>query len=265
MAVAKVVAPDMGEWERMTPDEGDARSIVAASQGVPGSGKSHFWLTAPGPIAWFLFDPGGLKGLKNNPLFATKEVYVRDFCSIVNVGKLAPADRIKKSIEAFQKFQEEWDFILTKVRTLVIDKESLLWEVIRYAFDEVNSPVPKNFHELNLLYRGWVHDAEVNQKNLGLLRDTHDTWGKIGVKPDGKPQFGFTGLYKPDGQKHVPGLVQIQLEHSWNPDARGFDVKILEKCRLGSAEKLMGKTIPDLNFPLLGTLLFSESSEEDWA
>ena len=32
----------------------DTRSIIASSQGVGGSGKSHFWLTAPEPIAYFL-------------------------------------------------------------------------------------------------------------------------------------------------------------------------------------------------------------------
>ena len=261
--IKKPVQEDFGAWSRMVAD--DTRTIIGTSQGLPGGGKSHFWLTAPQPIAWFLFDPGGLKGLCSNPLFADKEVYVRDFAEIVNVGKYRePIDRIKASIEGFNIFQEEWDFILPKVRSLVVDKESLLWEVIRYAFDEVKSPTPKNFHELNLLYRGWVQDAETKGKNLGLLRDISDTWGIIGHKADGKPQYGFTGIYKPDGQKYAPGLVQINMQHQWNAETRGFEVKILEKCRLGSAEQLIGQVVPNLDFPTLATMLYPDADPEEF-
>lgn len=254
---------DWGRFELLTP-EADARTIIATSQGLPGGGKSHFWLTAPGPIAWFLFDPGGLKGLRNNELFAGTEVHVRDYCGDINIGKLPKEDRMARSIEVVDQFQEDWDVAIRNARTLVVDKESMLWEVVRYAYDEVDSPTPKNFHELNLLYRGWVQDAEVHGRNLGLLRDMHDTWGKIGVSRDGRPQQGFTGKYKPDGQKYAVGLVQVNLEHRWNADASEFEVQILEKCRLGSAATLIGKTFPQLDFPTLGTILYPNSEMEDW-
>lgn len=255
---------DWGRFSRVTADDTD-RNIVASSQGLPGSGKSHFWLTAPDPIAWFLFDPGGLKGLKNNPLFAEKEVHCIDYCGELNIGKLPKEERIARSIEAFEHFQEDWDVAIRNARTLVVDKESMLWEMVRYAHDEVDSPTPKNFHELNLLYRGWVQDAETNGRNLGLIRDMHDTWGKIGVSREGKPQQGFTGKFKPDGQKYVPGLVQVNLEHRWDEDTREFNVKILEKCRLGSAATLMGKEFPGFGFVDLALTVYPDSDPEEWA
>lgn len=260
--MAKTVK-DWGRAELLTPED-ETRSVVASSQGLPGSGKSHFWLTAPGPLAWFLLDPGGLKGLRNNPLFEDKEVHVFDYCGDLNIGKLPKEERIQRSLDTFGRFQEDWDVAIRNARTLVVDKESMLWEVIRYAHDEVDSPTPKNFHELNLIYRGLVHDAETNGRNLGFIRDMHDTWGKIGVSREGKPQQGFTGKFKPDGQKYVPGLVQINLEHRWDDEAREFKVKILEKCRLGNAVELMGKEIPSLDFPTLGMMLYRNSSDEDW-
>jgi hypothetical protein len=260
--VAKQV-DDWGEFELLTP-EVNANSIIASSQGAAGSGKSHFWLTAPGPIAYFLFDPGGLKGLRNNPLFSEKEVRVQDYCSRANIAKLPRDERVQRSLEILQAFQEDWNRAVKLAKTLVIDKESLLWEIIRYAHNEVDSPTPKDFHELNLMYRGWVQDAENNGVNLGLIRDMHDTWGKIGVSRDGRPQQGFTGKYRPDGQKYVPGLVQINLEHRWDEDSREFYVKILEKCRLGEAKRLMSKEFPEMDFPMLGQLLFAGTTEEDW-
>ena len=254
---------DWGRFELVVPDEG-LRSIVAASQGAPGSGKSHFWMTAPEPIAWFLFDPGGLKGLKNNALFKGKDIRVRDYCGDLNIGKLPKEERVARALDIMNLYQEDWDVAIRKARTLVVDKEQMVWEMLRYAHDEVESPSPKNFHELNLMYRGWVQDAEVNGKNLGLLRDVHDTWGKIGVSREGKPQMGFTGKMKPDGQKYVPGLVQVNLEHRWDDEAGEFAVRILEKCRLGEAVTLIGKEFPELDFPTLGTMLYDDTTLEDW-
>lgn len=256
-------AKDWGRFELVTPDEGN-RSIIAASQGVAGSGKSHFWLTAPDPIAYFLFDPGGLKGLRNNPLFTDKEVMCRDYCGDLNIGMLPEDERMQRSLDVMGEFKEDWTVAIRNARTLVVDKEPMVWEMLRYAHDEVKSPTPKNFHELNLMYRGWIQDAETNQRNLGLIRDTHDTWGKIGVSREGRPQLGFTGKMKPDGQKYVPGLVQINLEHRWDEEERGFQVKILEKCRLGEAKDLMGKEFPDLDFLTLGMILYPESEESEW-
>ena len=253
-------------WGRAEPlEDATATSLIASSQGLPGSGKSHFWATAPDPIAWFLFDPGGLKGFKANRVFRGKDIRVFDYCGEINVGKLPPEERVQRSIEALDKFKEEWDLAVKKARTLVIDKESMLWEVMRYAFDEVRSPDPKSFHELNLMYRGWVQDAENNGINFGMIRDMHDTWGKVGVsKSSGNVQMGFTGKFIPDGQKYVPGLVQINLEHRWDDEDREFKVKILEKCRLGNAVDLIGTESGGLDFLGLVTMLYPEMDPEEW-
>lgn len=259
------MATKANEWGRaVSLEDTIATSIIASSQGLPGSGKSHFWATAPGPIAWFLFDPGGLKGFKSNPVFRDTDIRVFDYCEDINVGKLPAEERVVKSLEALERFKEDWDIAVVKARTLVIDKESMLWEVLRYAHDEVSSPTPKNFHELNLMYRGWVQDAENNGRNLGLVRDMHDTWGKIGVSREGRPQQGFTGIYKPDGQKYVPGLVQLNLEHRWDNDEREFKVKILEKCRLGNAVDLIGKETGNLDFLTLALMLYPNMDAEEW-
>ena len=255
--------PEWGRFKQVVPEE-NTYSLIAASQGIAGSGKTHFWLTAPDPIASFLFDPGGLKGLKNNELFRHKDIRCIDYCGELNIGKLPKEDRIAQALEVMQRFQEDWDVAIRNARTLYVDKESMLWEMLRYPHDEVDSPTPKNFHELNLMYRGWIQDAEVNGRNLGMLRDTHDTWGKIGVSREGRPQQGFTGIFKPDGQKYVPGLVQVNLEHRWDDESREFKVKILEKCRLGNAVELIGQEFGDLNFMTLALTLYPESAPEEW-
>lgn len=252
-----------GQFERAT--EQDIRNIVAASCGEAGSGKTHFWLTAPDPIAYFLFDPGGLKGLMNNPLFKKKEVRVIDFSKKLDWGKIPKDKRTERALEVMEEFDAAWPIALKKARTLVIDKENAYWETLRYAHDEVDSPVPKNFHELNLQYSGMVVQAERDGKNLGLIRDLKDVWGVIGVSQQtGKKQMGFTGEKVPAGQKFVASLVQMNMAHGWDAEERQFVVRILEKCRLGQAKELMGKEFPGMDFAELAVTLYPESELEEW-
>jgi hypothetical protein len=256
-------ANDWGAFESLS--DTDTLSIIASSQGVGGAGKTHFWLTAPDPIAYFLFDPGGLKGLKSNPLFKEKDIRVIDFSKKLDYGRIPKGERVARAIEVMQEFDEAWPVALQMARTAVIDKEDVLWETLRYAYDEVDSPEPKNFYELNMQYKGLIVQAENAGMNLGLIRGMKDTWGKTGVSAKtGKPQMGFTGEMKPRGQKEVTELVQVNLEHRWDDDDREFKVKILEKCRLGNAVELMGQEYPNLDFLTLAMFLYPESEPSDW-
>lgn len=256
-------SPDWGAFEPMGADT-SMRSVIASSQGDGGSGKTHFWLTAPDPIAYFLFDPGGLKGLKNNPLFSERDVRVIDFSKRLDYGRIPKEERVARAGEVMALFDEAWPVALRNARTLVIDKEDSCWETIRYAYDEVSSPTPKNFYELNMQYRGLIVQAEAAGVNLGLIRGMKDTWGKTGVSAQGKPQMGFTGEMKPRGHKEVPELVQVSLAHEWDDAAREFKVQILQKCRLGNAVELMGTEYANLDFLTLALLLYPESTPEEW-
>lgn len=261
--MAKANTPDWGEFVTLESEE--RYNIIASSQGVGGAGKTHFWLTAPDPIAYFLFDPGGLKGLKDNPLFSSKEIHVIDFSVLLDFGRIDKAERVAKAMVVMQQFDAAWDIAIANARTAVIDKEDILWETLRYAHDEVESPEPKNFHELNLQYRALIVQAERAGINLGLIRGMKDTWGKTGVSGrTGKVQMGFTGEMKPRGQKEVTELVQINLEHRWDDDEREFKVKVLEKCRLGNAVELLGQEFGNIDFPTLAMMLYPEADPSVW-
>lgn len=254
---------DWGRFESLVPE--DVHTIIGSSEGLAGSGKSHFWLTAPAPIAYFLFDPGGLKGLRNNPMFREKEIHAVNYCGDLNIGKLPAEDRVQVSIDVMERFKEDWDVAIKNARTLIIDKESHLWEMLRYAYDEVSSPDPKNFHELNLIVRGLIQDAEATGRNLGLVRGIKDTWGVTGISPSsGKKQMGFTGIYKAEGNKYVDELVQVVMRHRWDAERRVFVTTIGDKCRLGEAEALMGQEFDSMDFPMLGQMLYPDADPEEF-
>jgi hypothetical protein len=132
----------------------------------------------------------------------------------------------------------------------------------------VESPDPKNFHELHQLYAGWIADAMNKKRNVGFIRDVRDTWGKTGQSRNGNPQWGYTGVMKPEGNKKIRGLVHVALFHHYDENEEMFAIKIggldPPKCRLGPAKKLMGKTFYDMDFSDLAMKLYPESDASDW-
>lgn len=256
------------DWGRFESAEASERyNIVGASQGVGGSGKTHFWLTAPDPIAVFLFDPSGLKGLMSQEQFKTKDIRVINYYELVNFGAMRDKeDRAKAALDALQQFREDWQVFLKKFRTGVWDKEDHVWEMLRYATNEDYSAEPKSYYELNMEYRGMFSDAESAGVNFGVIRGMKEKWGKTGVsRATGKPTYGGLGELIPRGQKEVEELVQINLDHRWDNDQRAFVTTILDKCRLGNAVELLGQEFTNLDFITLATILYPDASEEVWA
>ncbi len=267
--MAKAVENQWGKFGNAQAAAAERYNIVGSSQGVGGAGKTHFWLTAPAPIAYFLLDPGGLKGMMHKPEFKKKEVKLIDFSGRMDWGRQERPERVKRALDIFKEFEAAWDIAIKMARTIVIDKEDKFWETMRYAHDEVDSPTPKNFYELNLDYAALIAQAESNGLNLGLIRGMKEKWGKTGQRLDRqtgqmKDTMGFTGEQIPRGQKEVTELVQINLEHSWDDEEKEFKVKILEKCRLGNAKELMGKEFHNLDFMTLGLELYPDVDVDVW-
>ena len=151
------MAKSSTSWGRFVDAQAEERyNVIWSSQGPGGSGKTHFLLTAPEPIAVMLFDPAGLKGLIQNPLFKKKDVKVIDYTSDVNLAQYTQDDdRAKAAADGLAQFEEDWSVALKKARTIAWDKEDYVWEMLRYAMLEAVSGKPASYYELNMKYRGW--------------------------------------------------------------------------------------------------------------
>jgi len=254
---------DWGAWTDV--DRSENYAMTAASEGVGGSGKTHFGLTMPDPICVHLFDPGGLAGLVKNPLFKKKDIKVIQYR--FNPGKLDEDDRPKAAKDALDEFQENQTTALKHARSIIWDKEDHVWEMLRYAKLEAVSDRPSNYYELNLEYRGWIHDIEMAGINFCAIRGMKEKWGKTGSNKDGKSTFGSLGELEPRGQKEIPELVQIVLRHRWDAEVKDFVVTIHEKCRVGDAKTLLGTEHCGLTWRELGELAYPETAEMDavWA
>jgi len=247
------MAQDNGRWESAQQTETSRNIIWSSESRYAGAGKTHFLLTAPEPIGVFLFDPGGLKGLMENDLFRDKDVRVINYSKLANLAKMPEDERVIAATDLLEKFEEDWTIALRDFRTLGIDKEEALWEVLQ-ASEETKGKLAFSFSPLNMRYRGWFAEAENAGINLGVLCSSKAEWGKSGP----------TGKFRTAGSKNVPGLVQVCLDHAWNNDTREFETTILEKCRLGEAKALIGETYTDLDFLTLAMTLYPNSSPKDW-
>lgn len=266
---------DWGPYEPLSASE--QYNIIWSSMGPGGSGKSHLALTAPEPIAYNLFDPAGLKGLKSNPLFRERDIHLIDFSQRFNMalvdrksfaadGEQRRRERVKVALEMVNVYAEGWEVALNKARTIVIDKEDALWEGMRYGHHEDYSADPKEFRELNSAYRGMIQQAETAGVNLVLIRGVKEAWGKTGeINPrTGKPKVGGLGYDVARGQKEVEELVQINLEHRWDSDERQFITRVRDKCRLGNALELLGKEFRNLDFITLATTVYPDTDPDVW-
>lgn len=255
--------PDWGRF--VDAAENERYNIVWSSQGQGGSGKTHFLLTAPEPIAVMLFDPAGLKGLKQLPQFKHKDIKVVDYTAEVNLGRYRDdTDRAKAAQDTLAQFEEDWATVLKVARTVAWDKEDYVWEMLRYAMLEAFTDRPASYYELNMKYRGWFAEAEAAGVNFAAIRGMKERWGTRVSRSSGKEQGFATGEFDPRGMKEVPELVQLSLQHTWDDSRRQFTVKILEKCRLGNALELVNTEYENLDFLTLAMMLYPEADPSVW-
>lgn len=245
-------------WNDFQTEADERYSLLWASQGVGGSGKSHLLLTAPDPIWIALFDPKGIDPLRKKPEFKNKDIRWRAYN--FNPGKLSIADRPKAAKDALDQFLEDYQLALKHARTIGWDKEDHVYEMLRYARLESYTDRPSSYYELNLEYRGWFADAAEAGVNLGVIRGMKEKWGQ-----NAKGQPIGTGVLEPRGQKEVNELVQVVLDHRFDEGEREFKVRIHEKCRVGPATELIGQEFGSLDFQTLAMMLYPESTPEDWA
>ena len=248
--------PDWGRFEPASRE--DRYRVLWSSQGVGGSGKTHFGLTAPEPIAVMLFDPIGLEGLTRQPLFREKGIHVIEYK--FNLARFNDEnDRAKFADDTMSQFIEDYEVALVNARTILWDKEDHVWEGLRYARLEAVSGRPASYYELNLEYRGWFQQAADAGVNLGVMRGMKERWGTRINRKTGAEQPFSTGEYDPRGMKEVPELVQVSLAHRWSDEDQAFMIKVLDKCRLN--KDLIGQEFADLDFMTLASLLYPETAE----
>lgn len=255
-------------------DNSLGRYIHWAGFGPAGSGKTRFLLTAPGPICVHLFnDYDGVSLLKeceaNADLFASRKIkwVTYDF----NPFKFPEEERKDAAIAELERFKKNYAISLRNFRTVGIDKEDPLWELIRYARLGTNDGKdrPSKYYEPNQEWAGLIHDAQKAGVNLGIIRGIKEKWGLVNGDLKG------LGINEARGQRSTPEKVHVNLAHVWDNDAREFKTTIAPpsqyqkddegpKVRVGPAADLIGLEIGNFDFGQLAMALYPDTTLEDW-
>lgn len=184
--------------------------IVISLTGKEKHGKSHFALTAPGPIAYFDFDRR-LKHLL--PKFPDKVILHREvafpYPSKI-AGATGPVEmNQKKYIDLWNDFLAKWETAAnnSEVKTTVVDTGTALWELLRLAyFGKLSQVKAIHYGDANNAMEELVADYRKSGKNLILIHRFTDEFA------DDKP----TGRLKRKGYNAIGYCVDTNLEIEWD-------------------------------------------------
>jgi len=193
--------------------------LIMSLSGLEKQGKTHFALTAPGPVAVFDTDIGG-EGVTEK---FTKDKKVL----VTKVARITDGDD-----DAVDDAEEEWDrvkgaylYLLRgkDVRTIVFDTATEIWELLRIArFGRLTQVMPYQYGPVNKEYRDLIREAYAYDKNLILLHKM-----KAQYVNDKR-----TGEYERAGFNDTGFLVQVnaQVYRYSREDGGEFNLSVKD-CR----------------------------------
>lgn len=231
------------------------RRIILAIDGKEKVGKTRFCLTAPGPIAFFNIDLGteGVLDVycKENP---KKKVYIQTF----HVRMLEGKEGQDAALVVWQRLITAYRAVLGKVRTVVIDTSTELWDIVRLAaFGKLSQVKSHHYGPVNSQFRDFIRMAYDSNTNLILihkLKDEYENDKKTGRLVRGG--FSDTGF-----------MVQANATLSKDPKAESIDEKfklLITDCRQNTNAEGTELVGPFCNFPFLAQTIMPYSDPGDW-
>lgn len=233
--------------------------LILNVQGQEKEGKTHFALTAPGPIALIDMDTG-LEGVVSKFL-KEKKIYVASF----NYRDATSPDEWQAM---WKKIKAGFMDALTSknIRSLVWDTCTEGWEMMRMAsFGKLAQVKPHHYAPVNAEFRDLLRKGYDSDKNLILIHKQKKSY------VDEK----WNGMYERAGFSDIGYAVQANVI-SWRVTSldetygkgredgyKGFGLMVRD-CR--QAPELAGVELlePLNNFPQLAAMVFSESETSDW-
>lgn len=242
------------------------RRIILALDGLEKQGKTHFALTAPGPIAYMNFDDGD-EGVVDK--FVTdKQVVKADYR--ISMGR-NDDETSANAKTMWQAFVRDYEAALTgqlvvggkklHIRTIVWDTATETWELLRlFRFGKLTQVMPHHYGPVNAEYRRVVRKAFESDVNLILLHKLKAEYENK-VNAAGKEVSNKTGRFVRAGFSEMAFLAQMNAIAY--RDESGFNM-LIKDCRQNM--ELAGQVIPEpmLDFPTVAGMVFPDSSDEDW-
>ena len=235
--------------------------LIWAGYGEVGSGKTHFALSAPGPIVVQSFDRG-LEGVVEPFVAAGKDIRTVEYDWFPQQEDVDTKDPElqKRAKEVMEQFTTDFEYAVKHARTVVWDRETDVFEVLRYA--EFGSPndAPKNYAKLYQRYRRLVAIAKASDANFGCTQGVKAVWDSR-TSPQGKRQPFKTDRRERTGCDELEALVHIDLRHRREDGHFYIDVG---KSRGPGGQDVQDQSFMDFSFTDLAMMIFPDSDEASW-
>lgn len=229
--------------------------LIASISGLEKQGKTHFALSAPGPIAVFNCDIG-MEGVVQKFTSTGKDVWVYNL-TIPHDWKAAE-EEFKAYREAYSKIMRDPYF-----RTIIKDTATELWELLRMArFGKLTQVMPYQYGPVNAEFRALIRDAYASDKNLILLHKMKSVYiNDKRTKDYERAGFSDTGF-----------LVQVNCQ-VWREEPSEDDSGSLvsgewhvhvKDCRHNPGLAGVDLPGPMCSFPMLASLVMEGTGPEDW-
>lgn len=236
------------------------RRLVVMTWGQEKTGKTHFAMTAPGPIAVVSLDAGTQEVVEK--LVGSKEIYV---CQ----SRVPPPSRDKQADQ--DEYKRLWREVRSSVlaasmersvRTVVIDTATELWELCRLAaFGRLTQVLPVMYGPVNKEFRDLVKSC-MDRPDLNLVF-IHKVRKSYQATPSGE---AWNGQWEAACFQDMPYLVDVEISHSIVP-ARGkaiFRSRVESVCRQNP--DVFGLELDgEANcFPVLASMVYPDSDPSEW-
>lgn len=185
-------------WQE-APSELTRRVVFMGIYGGTGTGRTSLALTAPGPIA-LLHASEKLEGIVQVPKAAGKVVKLYDFGATFEGGTTEVTKQAERVLDGVLA---AWEDAKTWARTIVIDTDTDLWELLRLTrFGKVTQIKPHHYTQVNAEWRNWFHYFRQQEShNLILLSKMKEEY----VNEKG------TGRMVPSGMKETPYMQDVRV------------------------------------------------------
>jgi hypothetical protein len=242
---------------------------VFSIEGLEKVGKTHWSLTAPGPIAFFDFD-GGLKGVAEK-FDGKKEIWV---CPVrfkhgPDSNPISTFTDSPKVQRAFREVADKFKAALfeaaydPQVKTIVIDTFTQAWEVFRLAtFGSDLMIPPTHYRAPNQEFTGVVMALKDCQKYVILIHRVREIYKE--ETKNGKWTSKPTGTFGRQGYNKIGDILDIALrlerhegiDEDGNPIFEGLTRVML--CR--PEWRCLGLELPfeDSNFEFIMDTVYGE-------
>ena len=147
-----------------------AARLIMALSGLEKTGKTHLALTAPAPITYLSLD-FGTDGVIQ-PFAAKKLIRIKEYKIVKARKSVERAEAMKQAEEVWEEFKDDYQFALDNSRTVVVDTETEVYELIRLArFGKLEQVKPMHYGPLyRELKEVIIKSAYESRANVILLQ-----------------------------------------------------------------------------------------------